>query len=141
MIVFTCLFFTLQQEELIGQLQDQHYEQYMQHVHSQLLLHQRQQQAQILSHSHKGHLPVSETEETTPSPSSLEFHTDDAAAYHRGDEVFPAEANGAASDLALLATSCIGGEELAQGNEEEAEESDVEDQPLTGNYFRCYITY
>ena len=29
MIVFTCLFFTLQQEELIGQLQDQHYE----HVH------------------------------------------------------------------------------------------------------------
>jgi hypothetical protein len=37
----------LQQEELIVQLQEQHFEQYMEHIHSQLLLHQRQQCAQL----------------------------------------------------------------------------------------------
>jgi len=138
-----------QQDELVAQLQDQHYEQYMEHVQSQLLLHQRQQHAQLHSIHHK-HLPAVANDNNTlpsnqllPSNPLVEFHTeagvatetcametcrpDDEVAMatcHHDNEVAATtegEVNGA-SDVALLSTSSVGNE-----HDEDADESDIDD--------------
>ena len=122
-----------QQDELVAQLQDQHYEQYMEHVHSQLLLHQRQQFAQLHS------LPVA-VETSSPGNQLVEFHTEaDVAAEtcHHDDVVagvMEGEMNGA-SDVALLAATSVGDEQCARVDEEDADDSDVDDHhgTLAGN--------
>jgi len=135
----------IQQEELVSQLQDQHYEQYMEHVHSQLLLHQRQQFAQLHLLHHQ-QLPVAV--ETSPSNEMVEFHTEagvEAETCHHDDEVAmvkDAEMNGGASDVALLATSPVSDEQHVE-DDEDADESDIDDHQdtLTGNDDLEYVVY
>jgi len=122
----------------VSQLQDQHYEQYMEHVQSQLLLHQRQQRAQLHSLTNKN-LPVA-MDDAPPSDQLVEFHTEAGVAAetcHHDDEVAAAvtegEMNGA-SDVALLPSSAVDDGQRARENDEDGDESDIDDSrdPLTG---------
>ena len=83
-----------QQDELVGQLQDQHYEQYVQHVQPQLLLHKRQQLAQLRSlHLHHQQQQLV-TMDTSPSNQLVETGDhDDKVAMVTGEEM-----NGALND-------------------------------------------
>jgi len=91
----------IQQCELVSQLQEQHYEQYMSHVHTQLVLHQRQQLAQLQSlHHHHQQQPVLPSNQ---HQQHVEFHTE-ADTCHHDDVVMVTggKVNGASDTAAPL---------------------------------------
>ena len=73
------------------QLQDQHYDQYMQHVHSQLVLHQRQQYAQLQALTSPG---LQAQAPPPDPPQNLEFHMEGTAEDVHGSLLQPVDGCG-----------------------------------------------
>lgn len=120
-----------QQEELVIQLQEQHYEQYMQHVQSQMELHQRQQIAQLhsLRRRQQQHQPAVAVE-ISPDNQQVEFHTEADVAmetYRRHDDagmVTGGEVNGASDAALLLSSSSSAGDQHHLNSHDDNDEQD-----------------
>jgi len=111
----------------MAQLHDQHDEQYMQHVHSQLQLHQRQQftQLQALRHQH-------DVAMATTSPSNVTCH-------HDNEVIVGGGVNGAASDKVadtMLSAAVDEADDGCHGNHDTQDYVDADsdlDEDDTGN--------
>ena len=134
---------------MISQLQDEHYDQYMTHVHSQLHLHQRQQLAQLQSLRHQQPVAV-EMSPSNHQQEHVEFQTEAGVvvdACHHDDEVgmvTGGEVNGVSDEVTLLSSATPNDKDRRHSNEDaddDADDSDGDDADDTGNLSICSVPF